>query len=353
MARIGLLADVGRMAEVLTASQAGLTKQPRPGLPLARPRARREHSLKGRDAMRASLEEILELMDRVWPWFRDTHDRAARRGLRWAECSTPFVHREEGKVVAHAGVLELPLVIEGRPVRAAGVHAVATDPAHRGRGHMKRVVEAALAFVDERYELAVLTAGEAELYTRFGFRVVPEHRFVGGKPGIATAASRVARAKTPATPGEDRLPRGGSPPPLRRLDPDRAEECAILRRLLRDRAPVSALLGVTRESPVFLFNTAGHPLHYAPDLDAVLMFDVVDRSLRLKDVVADAIPSLEEVLARVPEPFERVEVWFAPDRLGGNLRAEPWIFGGDEVLMARGPFLRDGIRATLPRTARC
>jgi GNAT superfamily N-acetyltransferase len=280
----------------------------------------------------AQLTDIMTLLNRVWPGFARVHDQAARSGLRWDLCSTPFVHRAAGRVVSHVGVLELPLVVAGRALRAAGIHAVATDPEHRGRGHMRRLMEEALRFVDRRYDCAVLTAGSAELYRPFGFEVVQEYRFVG--------------------PASSRGPEN-RPEPARDLDPGSPPDLALLHRLLRDRAPVSRLLGVTREMSVFLFDTAGRRLRYAPGLDAILYYEVTRSVLCLYDVVAERIPSLAEIASCVPDAFDRVEVQFSPDQLQADLKPEPWLFDGEEILMARGPFLDGAARAALPRTARC
>ena len=52
-----------------------------------------------------------------------------------------------------------------------------------------------------------------------------------------------------------------------------------------------------------------------------------------QDVVAERMPSLDRVLALVPEPFERVEVYFAPDLVGGDgLAPEPHPLGLDDYL---------------------
>lgn len=273
--------------------------------------------------------EILELLGRVWPSFPETHRRATRHGLGWERCSTPFVHRESGRVVSHVGVLELPLVIDGQATRVAGIHAVATDPGHRGRGHVRRLMEQALAFVDARYQTAILTAGEPGIYRRFGFAVVPEHRFLGSAP-LAAAA-----------------------PPARDLSWDDPADVALLHRLLRDRAPASRVLGVTRERPVFFHTTAMHTLRVATDLEAILWLRVEGGVLSLFDVVAERIPTLAEITARVPEPFDRVDVQLSPDALGADLAAVPWVVDGDDYLMARGPFLASGTTACLPRAARC
>ncbi len=278
----------------------------------------------------ATVAEIVALLARAWPSFPLVVERASARGFDWRLCSTPFVHREEGQPVAHVGLVELPLVVGGVATRVAGIHGVVTDPRYRGRGHAGRLLEAALVFADARYQTVVLTAGEPTLYRRLGFEVVPEHRFVGPAPR--------------RTPGAL---------PVVELDPELPAARDLVHRLLRDRAPVSRVLGVGRELHLFLFKTARRSLRYAADLDALLVYEIVGTTLQLYDVVAERIPTLSDIVARVPEPVAEVEAYLSPDALCATLEPQPCVFDGDEHLLARGALLPAGTPACLPLTARC
>lgn len=274
---------------------------------------------------------VLGLLSDVFgSWFQECETAGRSHGLRWDRCSTPFVVEDEGRLVAHAGVLEIPLVLDGVERVVAGLHAVATLEAWRGRGLMRRVVEEALAYCDERYETVVLTAGVPAIYERFGFVSRTEHRFVCDAP-----------------------PPCGTPT-HRPLVWEDAEDLAYMQGLLARRAPVSTRLGVVRERDVFLFDTAlAKGLHRFEDLDLVAWMSREGVTLRLHDLVAPHIPSLAELLARVDGPVDRVEAFFAPDRLDATFVAEPCLFDGDEWFMTRGPFLPDDVPVTLPRSARC
>jgi hypothetical protein len=114
---------------------------------------------------------------------------------------------------------------------------------------------------------------------------------------------------------------------------------------------VSRRLGIVRDRAIFLFDTALWPLHYAEDLDAVVAYSVKEGVLKLYDIVARRTPPLGEVLARIAEPFERLEAYFAPDD-APDLAPEPHPLGIDDHLMIRGPWPVDG-PAMLPVPARC
>jgi GNAT superfamily N-acetyltransferase len=274
------------------------------------------------------LSRVFELYEHAWPGMTARAEGARGwGGVRW-EVSTPFLRCEGARVLSHVGVLEMNLVVGGRPMLVGGVHAVVTHPDHRKRGLSRALMEEALAWCDERYGTLLLT-GEPALYDRYGFRSVPEHRFAGNHRGS-----------------------GGSG--LRLLDRKSVADGELLLRLLDARAPVSRRLGIVRDRAIFLFDTALWPLHHAKELDAVVAYSVKDGKLRLFDVVAERMPSLDRVIALVPEPFERVEVYFAPDLVGGDgLAPEPHPLGLDDYLMIRGPWPVEREFAMLPVPARC
>ncbi len=66
------------------------------------------------------------------------------------------------------------------------------------------------------------------------------------------------------------------------------------------------------------------------------------------------MPKLDAVLARIPELFGRLEVYFSPDRIGADdLVPEPHPLGLDDHLMIRGPWPVGREPAMLPVPARC
>jgi predicted N-acetyltransferase YhbS len=274
---------------------------------------------------------VIELLSRVWPRLATAIPTSARLGARWHEMSTPFTALEAGRVVAHAGVLEVPLVLDGRAVLAAGVHAVCSAPEHRGRGLVRRVLEAALAHA-HAYELTVLHANDAALYRKFGFRDVDQVAFVADAPRGAKAA------------------------PMRRLSDAAPDDVARVLAAFVGREPVSHVLGVGEAGPLFVMDEVlgcggFRRLWYAEDLDAVVACDLDDAHvLQIYDIVARELPSIPEIVARVPGRVDAVELLFAPDRVGGRWKTRP--LEPVDVFMVRGPFI-DARELVLPPLARC
>jgi GNAT superfamily N-acetyltransferase len=272
-------------------------------------------------------DAVFGLLDTWLPSIRALAERARRLGWAWERVSTPFVYVEDGALLAHVGVLEMPLFWMGAAQRVGGIHAVCTHPEHRRRGLFRRLMEDALRYCDERYETLELTTEHPEYYEPFGFRVVPEHRF------IAEVGSRGGRSG------------------LRPLDLASPRDLGLLDRLLEQRQPVSRLLGVVNEQACFKFSQAESELLYAEALNVVVPLNFRDGRLELYDVVGPRVPVLAALLEEIDRPIDEVAIHFSPDRLDVRARAEPAPpeFGR---LMVRGPFPPEGSDFMLPPPAR-
>lgn len=91
---------------------------------------------------------------------------------------------------------------------------------------------------------------------------------------------------------------------------------------------------------------------YAEDLDAILCAEAGEATLRVYDLVAAQIPTLQQTIDRIDSPLKRVEVYFTPDQLDASLSPEPHVVDGDSWLMVRGEFPHHQNDLMLPSTAR-
>lgn len=280
---------------------------------------------------------IFALFDAVWGDLSRRIELAAALGAHWTEVSTPFVALAGDEVVAHVGVLAIPLVLGGTRTTVAGIHGVGTHPAHRGRGHIRRLLGEALAFCDERFETAQLTTLVPDVFRPHGFRSIPQHRF-----DVTVPAAREGTGMT-------------------RLRHTHAADVALLWRLMQTRAPVSSRLGVVEPGWLFVIDEIFAQrnldrVHYLPDLDAAVVLEIDGVTARLYDLVAPRLPRLDAVLHRLPAGVQRAELYFTPDALdlgGAELSAQP-AWPGEHV-MVRGPYPpeRTGLPFILPALAHC
>jgi len=97
--------------------------------------------------------------------FDDFTDDDLEHGLG----GTHWLFELEGRVVAHASVVERRLEIDRRSYRAGYVEAVAVEPGRQGHGLGSRLMAAATAHIRAAYELGALGTGEQPFYERLGW----------------------------------------------------------------------------------------------------------------------------------------------------------------------------------------
>lgn len=218
-----------------------------------------------------------------------------------------------GTCIANISAFSLPLVIDGTVVRAAGLQSGAVRPSHRGQGLYRDVMQAALEHCDaDGFEAVALLTDTPDLYGRYGFEPLAQHRFAGA------------------------VPVGGTARPIRPLDIVNDTDVAMLRRLLDGRRPVSDRFAPLRQTEMFLFNASLMPdVRFAlMDEHAVIAWQTrEDGGFELLDIVGASVPTLADILASLQISPSRVVVHFAPDRLAWEGEAMPDT--GEMVLMLR------------------
>ena len=250
----------------------------------------------------------------------------------WDPGCTPFSYfSDDGRCIANVTAFAMPLMLNGRRIKACGVQSVAVRKAWRGKGLFRDLMLRALAWCDARGPLTLLSSAAPELYTPFGLRGYAQHSVIGPP----AAASRRAATARP-------------------LSLQRDEDIALLRRLLRGRAPVSETFGLLDQAAMVLLNAAAMQdrvqLFHLPEQDvAVAIEQPAEGGFRLHDVIGANIPGLAEILAALDLQPNEVQVCFPPDRLGWTGTPHP--VRQRTLLMARGPFLDPATPFMLPPLA--
>lgn len=230
--------------------------------------------------------------------------------------SMPFGYFDEtGRCIANFSAFAMPLVIEGRLVKAAGYQSGAVRPDYRGRGLYRDLMHRAFAWSDaEGFEAGILLTDKPDLYRSFGFQVLPQFRFCGNVPQIPHREVNT-----------------------RDLDLADADDIKLVSHILAHRQPVSGMFAVQRQSEMFLLNTLFDPeirLRYLPALDAVITWKIDGDTLQMLDIAARQIPLMADICAALGVQADRIEVCFPTDRLGWSGDAKP--YAGSCALMVRG-----------------
>jgi aminoglycoside 2'-N-acetyltransferase I len=113
----------------------------------------------------STVAQILDLCHACWPDGDFTQD-----DLEHALGGRHFLAESAGRVVSHVAVVARGLELDGLPVRAGYVEAVATLPPFRRRGLARRLMAAANAHIVAASQLGALSTGEPAIYERLGWR---------------------------------------------------------------------------------------------------------------------------------------------------------------------------------------
>ena len=220
----------------------------------------------------------------------------------------------DGRCVANFSAFSMPMIVNGRAIKAAGYQSGAVRPEWRERGLyrdlMRRAFERTSA---EGFELDLLLTDKPALYERYGFRSLPQHVFVARMPKVQKSDS-IAR----------------------QLSLEAPDDLRLIKTLLQNRQPVSARFAVIRQTEMFLLNACFNPAIRLTALgeEAVIAWTFDGATLWLLDVAGTAIPSLATILSALDVEPDRVEICFCPDRLDCEISLQP--YEGYTMLMARG-----------------
>jgi len=229
--------------------------------------------------------------------------------------SMPFGYFDgEGRCVANFSAFSMPMMINGRTVKAAGYQSGAVRPEWRERGLyrdlMRRAFERTAA---EGYELDLLLTDKPELYEQYGFRTVPQHVFIAQMPKLQKSEKAA-----------------------RQLSLEAPDDLHLVQTLLQNRQPVSERFAVIEQTEMFLLNAYFNPAIRLTALgdDAVIAWTFDGATFWLLDVAGTTIPSLATIVSALDIEPDRIEICCSPDRLNCETSIEP--YEGYTMLMACG-----------------
>ncbi len=220
-----------------------------------------------------------------------------RAGGYWDTDYRPISYFDTDRIVSNVCVYSLPMIVDGRPIRAAQISAVGTLPDCRGQGLNRALTRMAEEWARPAHPFLFLFADDdaVAFYRKLGFQPVIESE--------------------PVLPIRGMRPQPGA----RALDFGHEDDRALLYNLAMNRTPVSEQLGVL--SAKLLMFHALYPLRdharYIPALDVVAFCKRDATRLTIYDIVGRALPpwsTLYPFLADEADTEVAFEFW--PERLG-------------------------------------
>lgn len=98
-------------------------------------------------------------------------------GLKWADKTVRYVARSEGRLVAHAGLVDVPVTVGGEDFVVGGLGTVIVSPTMRGRGLARLVVGAVMDHArGEGRDFGLLFCLESRvgLYAKLGWHLIED-----------------------------------------------------------------------------------------------------------------------------------------------------------------------------------
>jgi aminoglycoside 2'-N-acetyltransferase I len=128
--------------------------------------------------------EVSTIRELLWDAFGPGEEGMTEDDWQHALGGTHFLIEVDGRIVAHASVVEREIRVDDRPLRTGYVEAVATAPERQGAGLGSRLMAEVGAHVRDRFELGVLGSGRHRFYQRLGWRSWAGPLFVRTSEGL-------------------------------------------------------------------------------------------------------------------------------------------------------------------------
>jgi GNAT superfamily N-acetyltransferase len=239
-------------------------------------------------------EQLYPLFQRVFGIPADMLKDFYERGF-WDPTYCPYTLFEGNTAISNVSMFSMPMMINQKQIRAAGIQSVMTHPDHRKKGYMKHLFSTMLSDIESEYDSLFLFTESPELYTRYGFKELDEYYYTAG------------------------FQHKGEEGALQKLNLFEEQDKEMMRECFLSHQPVSEQFAPINHASSFYLNMYnpfyGERLYYAKELKAIIVYEVEEETLKLYDVVAEAIPSFEQLSAQIPDPFLKVEFYFHPELL--------------------------------------
>jgi aminoglycoside 2'-N-acetyltransferase I len=150
--------------------------------------------------------EVRAIRDLLWAAFPTGEEGFTESDWDHALGGMHFILQHDGRVAAHAAVVERELEVDGIRLRTGYVEAVGTEPGLQGRGLGTRVMIEASDHVRDRFEIGALGTGRHHFYERLGWETWQGPTSVRTRDGLQPTPEDdgyILVLRTPRTPPVD------------------------------------------------------------------------------------------------------------------------------------------------------
>lgn len=236
-------------------------------------------------------EQCLTLIDSCFPGIKALANKGRTHNAYWDKSSIPFIVKQDQEVIAHLGLLPFHVLVESSPFNASAIHGICTKVEHRRKGHFKQLMLEALHYSEQHFDFSFLFTDQPDLYEPFGFKIIDEYDFEYDFPIQNKKQNN-----------------------LRKLNLDNQQDLNLLQELYLNRLPHSNRFSIVKETVISTLNALHEPVFYIESINTLIVYQIKDNTLFLKDVVFKKSPNLDAILKSIPEVFSKVVLQFCPDQ---------------------------------------
>lgn len=274
-------------------------------------------------------ERCINLLDSIFPGIKNTAINGIKHNAHWDKVSIPFIVENNGIIIAHLGIIPLDIMLNQQQRHVAAVHGICVKEEFRGKGLFKQLMREALHYIKHHFDSALLFTDQPTLYNPYDFTVLPEYDF---RINLHSSGNKASD--------------------LRSLSLDNRDDLRLIQHLLSSRLPVSNQMGIINETTIFILDNLHKKIFFSKHLNALFLYEVIDSTLYIRDIVSPSEHELNDIIAEIPESFDGIVLQFCPDKFSQHLNT-PALAKPECSIMVLGNFKFDGKFFRYPEPYRC
>lgn len=209
----------------------------------------------------------------------------------WDDNYRPFSLFDNEKIVAHACLYTMDMMVNGKRCKVAQISAVGTHPDYRRLGLNFELTQKVFEWATPKHDFYYLFADDMALpfYKHCGFRMVDEYKTVLKLEG-----------QKPKTENQ-----------IIKLDTTQQKDRDLIYTMAQQRSAASDKLGVFNPKLLMFWCLyfLKDNIYYIPDLDAIIIYSRENKKVTISDVIASDIPSLEQFYPSISDKDDREVVF--------------------------------------------
>lgn len=204
-----------------------------------------------------------------------------------------YLHGEE--IIANVSVNKMSLIIDGQIKEVVQIGTVMTHPEYRNNGLSAKLMNHVIQEYENRCDLIYLFANDSvlEFYPKFGFEKIVENNY-------EMETKKIERKVVS----------------IKRLDIKNKNDRENIKRLVKNRKPISEKLGIINDQwplLVYCLYEYSKDMYYLIEEDSIVIARRNDHTLHLYDIISPKPINIDDILEKVVrEEDERVQFHFIP-----------------------------------------